>query len=87
MARDRVTQLFSEDYLDRCRSMEPGEILEFLETFRQLQERKHPSSRLISMKIPEDLLRAFRMKCEMEGVRYQTRIKRLMRDWLSGQRH
>ena len=81
---DRPVQFFSDEYLDRCRSMRPEGILEFLETFRLLQERQRPASRLISLKVPEDLLRAFRVKCELEGVRYQTRIKRLMSDWLAG---
>ena len=81
-ARHRPVQLFSDAYLARCRAMKPEEVLEFLETFRLLHERARPASRLISLKVPEDLLEAFRSRCQLEGVRYQTQIKRLMSDWL-----
>jgi predicted DNA binding CopG/RHH family protein len=58
-------------------------ILEFLEQFQELQnlQAKH-TSKLISIKIPEQLLAAFRFKAQREGVPYQTMIKRLMMDWL-----
>jgi predicted DNA binding CopG/RHH family protein len=42
-------------------------------------------TRLISLKVPEDLLDAFRTKAELHGVRYQTQIKKLMRRWLLGE--
>ena len=78
----RPVQFFSDEYLERCRAMNPAEVLEFLESFRRLHGRVPSRSRLISLKIPEHLLDAFRRKCRLEGVRYQTQIKRLMSDWL-----
>jgi uncharacterized protein (DUF4415 family) len=39
-------------------------------------------SKLISLKIPEDLLDVFKQQCELNGVKYQTQIKQLMRDYL-----
>jgi uncharacterized protein (DUF4415 family) len=80
----RPVQFFTEEGLARGREMSPDEILEFLETFRLLQEPSVAPSRLISLKVPEDLLRAFRSRCELAGVRYQTQIKRLMKAWLLG---
>ena len=57
--------------------------VEFLEAFRQLADpRAQSSSKLISIKIPEPLLAAFRFKAEKQGVRYQTMIKKLMFDWI-----
>ena len=44
-----------------------------------LQEEK---SVLISLKVRGDLLRAFKAKAQLEGVRYQTQIKTLMEKWL-----
>lgn len=80
----RPVQKFSKEYLDSCAKMSPAEILAFLESFRQLNapENRESPSRLISIKIPEDLLRAFRLKAEASGVRYQTQIKKLMEAWL-----
>lgn len=58
-------------------------IIEFVEMFRELTDprAKHPM-KLISIKIPEPMLAAFRFKAERQGVPYQTMIKRLMLDWL-----
>ena len=81
-APPRPVQFFSDEYLERCRTMKPVEVLEFLESFRLLHARVSSRSRLISLKVPESLLDAFRARCHLEGVRYQTQIKRLMSDWL-----
>ena len=59
-------------------------IVEFLEQFRILADpRAQYKSKLISIKIPEPLLAAFRYKADHDGVPYQTMIKRLMLEWLS----
>lgn len=80
----RALQRFSDEYLEQSRRLRPLEIVRFLEDFRLL----HGSSArsvLISVKVPEPLLRAFRRRCDLRGVRYQTTIKRLMLDWLEGE--
>ena len=59
-----------------------GESL-ILESFRELHTPAGPS-RLISMKVPDSLLTAFKIRCRLEDLRYQTQIKRLMQDWLEG---
>ena len=81
----RPVQYFSDDYLKQCRAMTPEQIVIFLDDFRRIHARSEPrsKSRLISIKIPQDLLRAFRRKAELNGSRYQTQIKVLMRDWLT----
>lgn len=80
----RPVQHFSKDYLEQCRSMRPEQIIRFLDDFRTLHARQErPSkSRLISMKVPEPLLDAFKTKARLNGVAYQTQIKRLMSLWL-----
>lgn len=58
-------------------------IIEFVEMFRDLTDsRAKQPLKLISIKIPEPLLAAFRFKAERQGVPYQTMIKRLMMEWL-----
>lgn len=76
-------QYFSDEYLDQCRTATPKQILTFLEHYRQMQK-VESKSKLISMKVPEFLLAAFRQKCELHGLKYQTQIKRLMQNWLTG---
>ncbi len=79
----KPVQYFSDDYLDQCRTATPEQIIAFLESYRQMQEGED-KSKLISMKVPESLLSVFRQKCELNGLKYQTQIKQLMRDWLEG---
>ena len=79
----RPVQYFSDEYLRTSRRIPADEVVEYLESFRRLHAPSR-GSRLISMKVDEDLLAAFKFRCKAEGVRYQTRIKELMRAWLAG---
>ncbi len=85
----RPVQYFSKEYLEQCRSMTPEKIIRFLDDFRRLHGDARPAkSRLISIKVPEPLLEAFKTKARLSGVPYQAQIKRLMSAWLdpSGRR-
>jgi predicted DNA binding CopG/RHH family protein len=79
---NRPVQYFSDEYLAQCRGATPRQILEFLESYRVLHA-PQDKTKLISLKISESLLKAFRQKCELQGVKYQTQIKTLMARWLS----
>jgi predicted DNA binding CopG/RHH family protein len=59
-----------------------SEGIRFLEDFRNLHAGRSTRSKLISLKVPEDLLQAFRQRAELAGVPYQAQIKRLMRKWV-----
>lgn len=81
----RAVQQFSDEYLARARQASPAQVLEYLEQFRLLQSAAataRPGTKLISLKVPECLLQAFRARCELSGVKYQSQIKALMRAWL-----
>jgi predicted DNA binding CopG/RHH family protein len=78
----RAVQKFSEEYLARCSEMSADEIVRFLDDFRRIHGNKPGKSRLISMKVSDELLAAFKAKAKLTNVRYQTQIKNLMRDWL-----
>lgn len=77
----RPVQYFSDEYLEQCKAMSADQIVEFLEAFRLMQQ-PVDKTKLISIKIPESLLKAFRGKCEIENVKYQTQIKALMKEWV-----
>ena len=83
-AADRPVQRFSREYLEQTAATPPGEIARFLDDFRRLHASRPaaPPSRAISMRVPVPLLEAFKQRCKVDGVPYQTRIKQLMRDWL-----
>ena len=78
----KAVQYFSDEYLDQCRAMTSDQVLRFLDDFRRLHGATPAPSKLISMKVPEDLLNAFKARSKLEGVRYQTQIKVLMKKWL-----
>ncbi|MFI5345576.1 MAG: CopG family antitoxin [Elusimicrobiota bacterium] len=80
----RPVQYFTTEYLAQCRAMKPDQILRFLEDFRILRRpARAPKSRLISMKVPEDMLGSFKARCHARGTPYQAQIKVLMRAWLT----
>jgi uncharacterized protein (DUF4415 family) len=62
--------------------MSAAEIAQFLEDFMRLHGGRPATSKLISLKVPEDLLGAFRAQAKLAGVPYQSQIKRLMRSWV-----
>jgi predicted DNA binding CopG/RHH family protein len=81
--RDKPLQTFSDDYLEHCKSLSTEQIVTFLEQFRTIAGAgQRTESKLISMKVPVDLLEAFKFKAAANGRPYQTIIKDLMRQWL-----
>ena len=77
-------QYFTDEYLSRCKNLSAEQIVQFLEDFRVIHsDRPKSETRLISIKVEKDLLNAFKTRASLDGVAYQTRIKRLMRESLS----
>ena len=92
----KAIQKFNDAYLQQCKLMSKDEIIKFLDDFRSLHgqqstppllntmiktPQKKVPSKLISMKVPEDLLHVFRAKAALTNTPYQTQIKQLMREW------
>ena len=78
----KTIQYFSDEYLEQCSKASTKQVLTFLENYRLMQN-PDDKSKLISIKIPESLLAAFRQQCDLNGIKYQTQIKELMVDWLN----
>jgi len=77
----KVVQYFTQEYLEQCKKMKPKDILRFLEDYRCLNAQ--PSkTKLISLKVEENMLNAFKQKAEISNIKYQTQIKKLMYEWL-----
>ena len=82
----KTVQYFSDEYLQQCQKMTPDQIIQFLDDFRQLHGAETRSrSKLISIKIPENLLSAFKARASLAGTPYQTQIKALMKAWVMQQ--
>ncbi len=80
--KNKSLQLFSDEYLENCKEMTPTQVAQFLEDFRLAKGKFSSKSKQISLKIPENFLEAFKKECELSGIKYQTNIKKLMREWL-----
>ncbi len=78
----KAIQLFSDEYLHQCRGLTPDQVVRFLDDFRRLHGNRPARSKLISMKVPEDLLNTFKAKAKMIKMPYQTQIKALMKAWV-----
>lgn len=83
----KAVQKFSPEYLEQCKNMKPEQIVKFLDDFRKIHADRNISiskskTRLISMKVEEDLLSAFKARCQLLSIPYQTQIKKLMRKWI-----
>lgn len=58
--------------------------IEWLEAMRELNKAKKVEKlKLISIKIDPGLLRAFKLKCEIDKRPYTTKIKELMEEFLN----
>ena len=68
-------------FLDNCRRMQSAALNTSLAAGKRTNAK--PPSKLISLKVPVDLLAAFKAKAKLEDLRYQTQIKQLMTDWLN----
>ena len=80
----KAIQYFSDEYLEQCRDMTPDQIIRFLDDFRRLHGSRPAKSKLISIKVPEDLLNAFKARAGMANTPYQAQIKLLMKAWVLG---
>lgn len=81
---EKALQIFTDEYLEYSKKLTPRQVVDFLEDFRQIAAAgKSSKSVLISMKVPENLLNAFKMQAKLQGRPYQTMIKDLMREHLN----
>jgi len=78
----KAVQYFSDEYLEHCRALTTEQILQFLSDFQRLHTQQKTRTKLISIKIPEDLLGAFRTKAKLANEPYQSQIKKLMQQWV-----
>ncbi len=78
----KTLQKFTDEYLESCRAMTPDQIIQFLDDFRRLHGTRPAPSKLISIKVPADLLNVFKAKATIANTPYQTQIKALMKAWV-----
>lgn len=81
--KKKAIQKLTKEQIKWGLSLSIEERLKFAENFMHLAHNSGESkSKLISIKVPEDLLKLFRAKCTSQKLTYQTQIKELMKQWL-----
>lgn len=58
------------------------EALQFLDSFHNMISNKDEPSKLISLRIPENILRSLKIKAKYEGKKYQSMIIQAIREYL-----
>jgi len=81
--RKPVKQIFTDEYLSEIKEATPTQIARWLDDYRKMMSgESNTKSKLISMKVPQDLLTSFKEKAKLANTPYQTQIKKLMIEWL-----
>ncbi len=80
--KSKSLQHFSEERLARDASLSKDEIARFLSDFQAVVHGDEGPRKLISLRVPEGLMRVFKEKAKRAGTRYQTQIVELMRQWI-----
>lgn len=62
--------------------LSPEEALEFLESIRTLSSNIDEERKLISIRVPQNLLRSLKLKAKNENKKYQSMIVESIREFL-----
>lgn len=82
--KNKTLQHFSKERLAQDAKLSVDEIARFLDEFASLAHGEEGDRKLISLRVPEKLLAVFKEKAKRNGVRYQTQIIDLIRQWVIG---
>ena len=63
--------------------MTADQVLQFLDDFGALVHGVDKKTKLISVRVPENILNTFKVKAKKNGFKYQSIIVKLMREWAS----
>lgn len=61
----------------------PEQALEFLESFRKMQAGRDEPTRAISLRVPGNILRAYKSLAATEGRSYQKMMIQALRDYIA----
>ncbi|MGK5086111.1 CopG family antitoxin [Bdellovibrionota bacterium FG-2] len=79
---NRALQIFSRERLIQDQTLSKDEIADFLNDFQALAFGDEGKRKLISLRVPERLLKIFKEKAKASGRPYQTLLIELMRQWV-----
>lgn len=62
-------------------ALTPEQTLQFLEDFRAMVTGQDQTTKMISLRVPENVLNSFKVKAKGKNFKYQSVIIQLMRKW------
>ena len=60
----------------------PDQAWQFLENFSAMAHGKDEKTEMISLRVPGNILQAFKAKSQEQELKYQSQIIKLMRQWI-----
>lgn len=60
----------------------PEQVLQFMSDFSETVHGIDKKTKLISLRVPENILNSFKVKAKLDNRKYQSLIVQLMRDWI-----
>lgn len=64
------------------KKLTPDQTLDFLDNFQKVMSGKDKKTKLISLRIPENILESFKVLTQEKNQKYQSIIVHLMREWI-----
>ncbi|MES2770312.1 MAG: hypothetical protein V4596_14310 [Bdellovibrionota bacterium] len=68
------------------KKLTPNQVVEFLDNFQSVIYGKDKKTKLISLRVPENILESFKTLTHGKNQKYQSIIVQLMRDWVKNNR-
>ncbi len=65
--------------------LSPDDAVRFLEDFKKVVYGRDLPTKLISLRVPENILNAFKTRAKIRNQKYQSVIVELMRKWVKDQ--
>lgn len=64
------------------KKLTPDQTIDFLDNFQNVINGKDKKTKLISLRIPENILESFKVLTQEKNQKYQSIIVHLMREWI-----
>ncbi len=78
-------QKFKKKDLSQIGNTDATQIAKFLEDFQHMIAGIDDKTKMISLRVPENILSAFKFKAERQKLKYQSVVIDLMRKWIQEQ--
>jgi predicted DNA binding CopG/RHH family protein len=71
----------AKQFHKKSENLSHDQIVQFLDDFGKIVSGRDKKTKLISVRVPENILDAFKLKAQYQQKKYQSVIVQLMREW------